>query len=74
MWDRSSGATLAILGEHTNEVNGALAMADGRLLSWSTDDSLHLRDGRSGVSTTILAGHTHWVAGALELADGRLLS
>jgi hypothetical protein len=38
----SDGAPLAVLAGHTNRVNGALALSDGRLLSWSEDGTLRL--------------------------------
>jgi WD40 repeat protein len=63
-----------VLEGHTRSVNGALALPDGRLLSWSDDHTLRLWDGASGACLAVLEGHTEWVNGALALADGRLLS
>jgi WD40 repeat protein len=54
-------------------VSNALELADGRLLSWSWDDTLRLWSAQ-GEPLTALSGHTGTVYGALELADGRLLS
>jgi len=54
-------------------VNGALALADGRLLSWSNDQTLRLWAG-DGAPLRELKGHAGRVRGALALADGRLLS
>ena len=65
---------LAVLEGHTQLVEGALALANGRLLSWSSDGSLRLWSGHSGAYVAILEGHTQSVLGALALADGRLLS
>ena len=65
---------LAVLEGHTADVNGALVLSDGRLLSWSDDKTLRLWDEQSGASLAVLKGHTNWVNGALELSDGRLLS
>ena len=67
-------ACLATFEGHTYGVWGALALADGRLLSWSSDKTLRLWDSHSGACLTTLQGHTDGVWGALALADGRLLS
>jgi hypothetical protein len=65
---------LSVLEGHTNEVNRALVMPDGRILSWSWDRTLRLWDGASGAPGPVLAGHTSWVVGALVMPDGRILS
>ena len=54
-------------------VQGALALEDGRLLSWSRDNTLRLW-GADGAPGPALEGHEDWVRGALALEDGRLLS
>ena len=68
-----------VLEGHASGVTGALALADGRLLSWcgdlsSIDKTLRLWDGNSGECLAVLEGHASGVTGALVLADGRLLS
>ncbi|MCX6879371.1 MAG: NB-ARC domain-containing protein [Verrucomicrobia bacterium] len=72
---------LAVLEGHSDDgVLGALALADGRILSWagasmaSTDKTLRLWDGKSGQCLAVLEGHSGGVYGALTLADGRILS
>lgn len=65
---------LAVLEGHTDEVNGALVLANGRLLSWGEDSTLRLWDGISGKCLAVLEGHTAGIRGSLALADGRLLS
>ena len=65
---------LQVLEGHANGVHGALVLADGRILSWSGDNTLRLWDGSSGAPLAILGEHTNEVNGALALADGRLLS
>ena len=55
------------------DVEGALELASGRLLSWSEDGSLRVWSAH-GTPLAALAGHTGGVYGALALADGRLLS
>jgi WD40 repeat protein len=62
-----------VLEGHARSVDGALALADGRLLSWSRDGTLRLWSVQ-GEALGVLAGHTGNVNGALALADGRLLS
>ena len=65
---------LAVLEGHTETVWGALALADGRILSWSGDNTLRLWDGKSGKRLAVLKGHSNSVGGALALEDGRILS
>jgi WD40 repeat protein len=54
-------------------VEGALTLADGRLLSWA-GSQLRLWDSQSGALLAVLEGHTDWVRGTLALTNGRLLS
>lgn len=63
-----------VLEGHTNDVTGALALSDDRILSWSFDQSLRIWDARTGLCRTVLAGHTELVQGGLVLPDGRILS
>ena len=65
---------LRVLEGHTSSVKGALALPDGRLLSWSDDHTLRLWDGATGAALAVLEGHTREVTDALALPDGRLLS
>jgi WD40 repeat protein len=65
---------LAVMQGHRGKVNGAQALPDGRLLSWSDDKTLRLWDGTSGAELAVLEGHRKWVNGAQALPDGRLLS
>ena len=74
MWDPATGDCTAVLSGHTVEVNGALLLADGQILSWSDDKTLRVWDPSSGVSTAILEGHTHGARGAMSLSNGRVLS
>jgi WD40 repeat protein len=52
---------------------GARELRDGRLLSWSADNTLRLW-AADGTEIAVLRGHEGEVRGALELRDGRLLS
>jgi len=76
----AGGALMATLAGHTSQVNGALELTDGRLLSWSGSpfggysDNTRRLWAADGAPLTTLAGHTSQVNGALELTDGRLLS
>jgi WD40 repeat protein len=59
--------------EHSNFVQTKL-LPGGRILSWSSDHTLRIWDGRSGESLAVLKGHTNGVYGALALSDDRILS
>jgi WD40 repeat protein len=61
------------LDGHTDIVRGAKELSDGRLLSWSNDQTLRLWDA-NGAPLTVLEGHTDQVNGTVELLDGRILS
>ena len=65
---------LAVLEGHTERVNGAQVLPNGRILSWSNDNTLRLWDGESGAALAVLEGHTDWINGAQVLPDGRILS
>jgi hypothetical protein len=54
-------------------VNGALALEDGTILSWSDDGTLR-HWGRDGTALATFVGHTDCVNGALALEDGTILS
>ena len=69
----TDGKLTTIMEGHTKWVMGALETSDGRILSWSLDETLRLW-GTDGNLLAILEGHTKQVIGALELSDGRILS
>jgi hypothetical protein len=69
----SSQALTRILSGHVLNVEGALQLHDGRLLSWGWDPYLRLW-GADGSPGSVLEGHSGWVNGALQLLDGRILS
>ncbi|MCI4665927.1 MAG: TIR domain-containing protein [Neomegalonema sp.] len=58
---------------HTSSVLGAEILADGRILSWSGDNTLRLWSAK-GAEIAVLKGHRRSVLGAEILADGRILS
>ena len=68
-----AGGMLLRTMEHDDVVTGAMQLADGRILSWSNDESLRLWNG-DGTPIAMLTGHTSSVRGAVQLADGRILS
>ncbi len=81
MWDIPSGKSVVSFEGHRGEIVGALELADGRVLSWSSDTwsesgdkTLRTWDSRSGACLAILEGHSSNVVGALELPSGRILS
>jgi hypothetical protein len=49
-------------------------MADGRLLSWSKDETLRQWDAQTGTQIGPAMRHDDLVRGALVISDGRLLS
>jgi len=59
--------------KHDSSVNGAVQLGDGRLLSWSWDNTLRLWEA-DGKPLATLVGHTRGVDGAVQLVDGRILS
>ncbi len=74
IWDPFTSEVHAILKGHTGRVNGAIALADGRPLSWSDDKSLRTWDTDTGEVLATLEGHERGVTGASALPDGRVLS
>ncbi|MDS4021649.1 MAG: NACHT domain-containing protein [Candidatus Competibacter sp.] len=59
---------------HADTVNGAMALTDGRILSWSEDCTLRIWDRNDSTEFVELKGHAHAVTGAKELPDHRILS
>jgi len=70
---QAGGALLRTLSGHTGRITGALVLGDGRLFSWSEDNTLRLWTA-DGTPLAVLQGHTGRITGALILGDGRLLS
>jgi len=70
---QAGGALLRTLSGHTGRITGALVLGDGRLFSWSEDNTLRLWTA-DGTPLAVLQGHTGGITGALILGDGRLLS
>ncbi|MDX2078427.1 MAG: hypothetical protein SFZ02_18485 [bacterium] len=62
-----------ILTGHEKEVKGAIELRDGRILSWSADETLRIWS-NGGLPLAILRGHEDEVGGAIELQDGNILS
>jgi WD40 repeat protein len=70
-----AGPCLAVLEGHTKSIEGALVLSDGRILSWSEDETLRIWDRESGRCLVVLEGHSSaWIEGAQLLPDGRILS
>lgn len=69
----ADGVPLATLSGHTDQIEGAATLSDGRILSWSNDNTLRLWSS-GGAPLDVLTGHLKGVIGARELPDGRILS
>ena len=74
LWDGRTGASLAVMEGHTSGIEGAVVLADNRVLSWSWDCTLRLWDGQTGSLLAVMEEHAGPVSGATVLADGRILS
>ena len=72
-WKRP-GCCDAVLRGHTDRVNGARVLSDGRILSWSDDKTLRLWRSDGAPDGEPLRGHDDRVVGAQELPAGRILS
>jgi WD40 repeat protein len=72
-WQIDGRPNKPLLG-HGSYVNGAMRLADGRLLSWSNDKTLRLWELEGGAIGPELTRHEREVNGLLILPDGRLLS
>jgi WD40 repeat protein len=57
LWDGGSGAPMAVLIGHSDWVEGARVLLDGRLMSWSKDGTLRLWNGRTGASLDVVPKH-----------------
>ncbi|MFO1419568.1 MAG: NACHT domain-containing protein [Candidatus Competibacteraceae bacterium] len=61
---------LRVFEGHTDLVSGAIELEDGRILSWSWDETLRLWDICSGMELAVLIGQN----GSTRLKDGQILS
>jgi len=65
---------LVVLEGHSGAINGALAVDDGRILSWSSDNTLRVWDRQNGRGLAVLKGHSSSIEGCLWLTADRILS
>ncbi|MCA9124693.1 MAG: AAA family ATPase [Planctomycetaceae bacterium] len=73
--DTVGGKFCVFLDSRANEIDDAISLPDGQILSWSGRDmTLRIWDAESGKCRTVMKGHTAWVLGAILLPDGRVLS
>jgi WD40 repeat protein len=74
VWDES-GALLATLVGHEDQVGGARLSADGeRVVTFSRDETARLWYARSGTPIAVLTGHADKVSDASFSPDGRYLA
>jgi WD40 repeat protein len=59
---------------HTDAVTCVAALPDGRCVSGSLDDALHMWNTHDAVCDATLMGHTHYVWCVCALPDGRVVS
>ncbi|MFP3558866.1 hypothetical protein SB861_50710 [Paraburkholderia sp. SIMBA_049] len=71
---RSTEALLLTLEGHRSSVSAFAVLANGRLASGSSDETIKLWNPASGVCEATLKGHTNQVTALAVLADGRLAS
>lgn len=64
---------VAVFEGHKGSVFGALEMPNGRILSWSSDNTLRIWN-KDAACLVILGGHSDPVFGARIFPDGRILS
>ncbi|WP_367339737.1 WD40 repeat domain-containing protein, partial [Aminivibrio sp.] len=57
LWDLESGECLRVLEGHEEWVRGAVLTHDGKVLSWSEDNTLRLWDIESGKCLRVFEGH-----------------
>ena len=75
LWDDRDGTQVAVLEGHTERVDEARLLSNGRLLSRSSrDHTLRLWDANTGELHGVLQGHEGMVHGALQLDDDRILT
>ncbi|MCV2219303.1 hypothetical protein [Thauera sp. Sel9] len=72
--DTLTDAELCALEGHADWVRGALELRDGRLLTWSSDQTLRIWRMSDGACETVFRAHRAWICGALEAAPGIILS
>ena len=73
VWSGDGDVARSEFRGHTDKVVGALMLSDGRLLSWSRDNTIRLWDSETGTALAVgqLPGNS--VNGAQWVSDGRLL-
>ncbi|MEP3891877.1 MAG: WD40 repeat domain-containing protein [Hellea sp.] len=64
---------VAKLEGHTHRIGGALALKDGRIITWSEDNTIRLWT-EGGGPLGVLHGHTGKIFQVFELENGELLS
>jgi WD40 repeat protein len=72
IWSNKDQIELAVLSGHTNTVSSAKELIDGRILSWSRDNTLRLWHGLSG-EKLFKFGECSYIHQVLVLMDQRIL-
>ena len=74
IWSFEKDEKVAILKGHTANINGALELSDGRVLSWSDDGTLRIWTTKNTVTTHSKEGHDTKVVEVLDLENGKILT
>jgi WD40 repeat protein len=73
IWNSESGAQIAVLRGHTEEVTSAIYSPDGKhVLTASRDGTAIIWDSASAILEAVLRGHEHSVAAAVPSPNSRL--
>ncbi len=75
LWDADTGAQIGQSMEHTSFiVSGAMPTLDGRILTWSTDQTLSLWSSETGDHLGPTMRHDDHIEGALLTGDANILA
>jgi WD40 repeat protein len=74
MWELNSGRLIWSVVAHKFNIQGAILLLSGSILSWSIDGTLARWNIDDGKLERRYEGHTFWVMGVFQLDNSRLVS